>query len=42
MTFRKELVLLALIAGTVLTFAQPGDRAERRAALEAPIVSATR
>ena len=42
MTFRKELVLLALIVGTVLTFAQPPAADEQRAALKAPVVAATR
>ena len=42
MTFRKELVLLALLVGTVLTFAQPQGADERRAALKAPVVTATR
>lgn len=45
MTFRHELVLLALIIGTVLTFASPKGTDDRTAALKAPLatpISATR
>lgn len=39
MTFRKELVLLALLVGAVLTFAQPRDGDDRRATLDAPLAT---